>query len=46
MCPKSYTTFTKTDTLSIDVIIYKSDNMTFELFGIKIGVYTDCITNN
>jgi len=44
MCSKSYSTPTKTDTLSNYVIIYKSDNMTFDLFGIKIGVCIDCIT--
>jgi len=46
MCSKSYTTSTKTDALSKYAIIYKSDNMTFELFGIKIELFKDCITNN
>jgi hypothetical protein len=46
MCSKSYIASTKTNTLSKYVIIYKSDNMTFDLFGIKIGVFIDCITNN
>ena len=46
MCSKSYIGSTKTNTLSKYAIVYKSDNMIFDLFGIIIGIFIDCITNN
>lgn len=46
MCSITYIINSKPDTCLFLQLIYNSDNMIFNLFGIMIDIFNDCITLN